>query len=103
MSLFRTPASALLPYVRAIARRKETDIMKSISTDNFHLNNFKPNRAFRKRYDSIFKKDPLAANMLLLLAELADGEGKVRMPNPPEEAIILLMAERFEDPRGYQL
>lgn len=63
---------------------------------------FKPNRAFSRKYNSLFKKDPLSANLFLLLAELADSDGRVSVPNPPEETILLLMSERFVDPRGYQ-
>jgi len=62
--------------------------------------NFKPNRKFRRRYDRLFKKDPMAANAFLLLCELADNNGQVK--TDPEELAVLLAA-RFEDPEGYQL
>jgi hypothetical protein len=61
---------------------------------------FKPNRKFKKKYNWIFKKDPLAANTFLLLAELADDEGRI-VTN--EREIIELMAIRFENPRSYAL
>jgi len=58
------------------------------------------NRHFRREYDRAFKKDPAAANMLLLLCELADDKGQV-MTN--EEELTLLFNARFENPRAYQL
>ena len=61
---------------------------------------FTPNRRFRKRYDKIFRKDPLAANTFLLLCELANEKGRV-MTDPEE--LAELMAARFEDPEAYQL
>jgi hypothetical protein len=65
---------------------------------------FTPNRHFRREYDRIFKKDPLAANVFLLLAELANERGEVQFETPlPEAEIQRLMAARFEDPRSYSL
>jgi hypothetical protein len=61
------------------------------------------NRRFRRDYDRAFRKDPLAANMLLLLAELANERGEVHLGPVPEVEIQRLMAARFKDPRGYQL
>jgi len=61
---------------------------------------FKPNRKFKREYDRIFKKDPLAANTLLLLCEIADDRGQVE--TNPEEIAGLLTA-RFENPRKYAL
>ena len=61
---------------------------------------FKPNRKFRKDYEKLFRRDPLAANTLLLLCELADNKGQVKT-NP--EQLAELMAARFEDPQEYQL
>ena len=61
---------------------------------------FKPNRKFRKKYNWLFKKDPLAANIFLLLCELADEKGQV-ITN--EKEIAELMAIRFEDPKEYAL
>jgi hypothetical protein len=59
-----------------------------------------PNRKFKKRYDRLFKKDPLVANTFLLLCELADKKGQVQ--TTPEE-LAELMAMRFGDPRRYAL
>jgi hypothetical protein len=64
---------------------------------------FKSNRAFKRKYTAIFQKDPVWANMLLLLCEMADRDGKVIIPDPPEEHLLELMAKRFNDPRGWQL
>lgn len=62
------------------------------------------NRAFRREYDRIFKTDPAAANVFLLLAELADEKGKVNLSWPlPEAEIQRLMAARFDDPKAYHL
>lgn len=66
--------------------------------------NFSPNRKFRRDYDKIFKKDPCAANLLLLLAELADENGNVVLPaNLPEIELQKLMSARFDDPKKYHL
>lgn len=59
---------------------------------------FKPNRVFRRRYNRIFKKDPLAANMFLLICELADKSGQVETS---EEELAELMTARFNDPAEY--
>jgi hypothetical protein len=61
---------------------------------------FKPNRKLKKKYNWLFKKDPLAANTFLLLAELADEKGQVVTD---EKEISELLVIRFEDPRGYAL
>ncbi len=58
------------------------------------------NRKFKRGYDKLFKKDPLAANTFLLLCELADERGQVETS---EEGLAQLIQARFEDPRGYQL
>ena len=62
---------------------------------------FQPNRKFKKDYDRLFKKDPLAANTLLLLCELADKNGQVFVKD--ESQITELMAVRFNDPEEYAL
>jgi len=65
---------------------------------------FTPNRQFRRAYRRLFRKDPAGANLLLLLAELADERGEVRFKTPfPESEIQKLMATRFDDPGAYQL
>ena len=60
------------------------------------------NRKFRQKYLKIFKKDPVAANLFLLLSELADEKGQVHLGPDPERELALLMAARFEDPRANQ-
>jgi len=65
---------------------------------------FTPGRKFKRHYNRIFRKDPAAANALLLLAELADEHGEVRFDVPdPASEIARLMAARFRDPRAYSL
>ncbi|PKN64114.1 MAG: hypothetical protein CVU57_16195 [Deltaproteobacteria bacterium HGW-Deltaproteobacteria-15] len=61
---------------------------------------FTLNRRFRRKYDRIFRESPEAANLFLLLAELADERGQVKT-DPTE--LAELMAQRFEDPRRYAL
>jgi len=64
----------------------------------------KLNRKFKRDYDRIFRKDPAAANVFLLLAELADEKGQIKLETPfPEAEIQRLMAARFNDPKAYQL
>ena len=69
--------------------------------------NFKPNRVFKKEYNRLFKKDPIAANTFLLLAELADEKGQVKILGTTEEEIgeeiNKLMVARFNDPEEYAL
>jgi len=64
---------------------------------------FIPNRRFRRDYDRVFKKDPAAANLLLLMAEIANERGKVHLGAFPEVEIQKLMTARFNDPRAYHL
>jgi hypothetical protein len=61
---------------------------------------FAPNRRFRKKYKRLFKKDPGAANLFILLAELADEKGQI-VTN--EKELAELMAARFNDPEEYAL
>lgn len=61
---------------------------------------FTPNRKFRRKYDQIFRKDPMAANTFFLLCEMANKKGQVE--TSPEE-LAELMAARFEDLEAYQL
>jgi len=65
--------------------------------------NFTPSRRFRREYDKVFRRDPGAANILLLLAELADEKGQVSLGPCPEADIQKLMGVRFDDPFAYQL
>ena len=60
----------------------------------------KQNRKFKKRYDLLFQKNPLGANMLLLIFEVANGMGRVKTT---EEELTALFNARFEDPRAYPL
>jgi len=68
---------------------------------------FKPNKKFKLEYDHLFKEDPIEANMFLLLAELADEQGQVKILGTNEkevsEEISKLMAARFDDPKEYAL
>jgi len=62
------------------------------------------NRKFRRDYDRFFRREPVTANLFLLLCELADKRGKIRIDTPePAEELARLMAARFDDPRAYQL
>lgn len=61
---------------------------------------FKANNEFKREYERIFKEDPIAANLFLLLAEMADKKGRVATT---EAEIASLMEARFDDPRRYQL
>ena len=60
-------------------------------------------RKFRRDYNRLFKRDPAAANVMLLLYELADDKGQVHMGPCPEAEIQQLMTTRFDDCRAYQL
>ena len=52
----------------------------------------------------MFRTDPLAANVMLLLAELADDGGQIIFDGiDPAVEIQNLMLARFDDPRAYQL
>ena len=65
---------------------------------------FTPGRKFKRHYDRLFRQDPAAANVLLLLAELANDRGEVRFENPdPAAEIQRLLLARFQDVRAYQL
>lgn len=56
------------------------------------------NKKLKRQYDQIFKKSPEAANLFLLLTELADEKGQVQTD---EKELAELMAVRFEDPKQY--
>ena len=68
---------------------------------------FKPNQRFKKEYDKIFKRDPLAANTFLLLCELANKKGQVKLSGISEgevgEEVQKLLIARFNDPEEYAL
>lgn len=65
---------------------------------------FKPNKKFKKVYDKIFKTlSPEAANLYLLLNELADENGQV---HATEDELHLLACVRFgsrDEMMKYQL
>jgi hypothetical protein len=62
-----------------------------------------PNRKFKREYSRLYRKDPLAANVFILLAEVANERGEVRFETPfPEVEIQRLMVARFADPQAYQ-
>ncbi len=64
------------------------------------------NKKFKKDYKKIFKKDPLAANMMLLFLDLSDENGQFCLEGDEQEQaeqISQLMDARFDDPTGYQL
>lgn len=62
---------------------------------------FNLTRKFRREYDRLFRKDPVAANVLLLLCELADEKGQVETNE--EELVVLLNARFGNNPRRYSL
>ena len=89
------------PVCAPAARRVDKTTFRRLGEETIM---FVQNRKFKRDYDRLFKKDPAAANVLLLLAELADGKGQVIFDTPaPEEEIQRLLAARFSDPRAYQL
>lgn len=59
---------------------------------------FKPNRKFKRKYNRTFKENPVAANMFLLLCELADKNGQVETN---EEELAELFPARFNNPAEY--
>ncbi len=61
---------------------------------------FTPNRKFRRKYDRVFRKDPMAANIFLLVCEISNEKGQVKIS--PEELAALLVT-RFEDLGEYAL
>ena len=61
---------------------------------------FVPNRKFKKKYDRLFKNDPGAANLFLLLCELSTENGQVETN---ENELAELIQARFNDPEEYAL
>ena len=61
---------------------------------------FQPNRKFKRKYNKLFCKDPEAANLFLLLCEIADGKGHVETTN---KELVLLFNARFNHPEEYAL
>ena len=56
------------------------------------MEQFKPNRSFKKKYDRLFMKKPTAANTWLLLQELKDEKGHIVTS---EQEIVKLLSIRF--------
>jgi len=67
----------------------------------------KPNRKFKREYDRLFREDPLGANTFLLMCELANKKGHVKIQGSNEqeiaEEIQKLLIARFNDPEEYAL
>lgn len=61
---------------------------------------FKPNQRFKRKYERIFRQHPEAANLFLLLAELADTNGQVVTD---ERELTRLFAARFNRPDEYAM
>lgn len=62
------------------------------------------NRKFRRDYDKIFKTDPIAANIFLVLAELSDINGQILFDTATMPADIdKLLSARFNDCSAYNL
>lgn len=62
--------------------------------------NFKANKNFKKQYKRIFRHKPEAANLFLLLCELADQKGHIVIG---ETELARLMKKRFQNPQKYEL
>jgi hypothetical protein len=58
----------------------------------------KVNNRLRKDYDRLFRQNPAAANLFLLLTELADDKGRIKTD---EKELQALMAARFNRPDEY--
>lgn len=64
------------------------------------------NKAFKRDYDKMFKKDPATANMMILFLDIADEKGEFTLNGTKEEQaeqIAILMNIRFENCEEYQL
>ena len=55
-------------------------------------------KRLKKQYGKIYREDPVAANLFLLLTEIADEKGQVKTT---ERELQLLMAARFNKPDEY--
>jgi len=64
------------------------------------MNDIQSQSVFKKEYDKLFRKNPLAANLYLLLCEIADDKGQVKTN---EKELAILMQARFNDPKEYGL
>ena len=74
--------------------------MRAVIKTVIHMS-FRPNKRFKREYKRLFKKNPLTANMFLLLCQLANEKGEVVIKD--ERELTELMAVRFEDPEAWQL
>lgn len=64
------------------------------------------NKAFKKEYDKIFNHDPLAANIFLMLVDMADEKGEIYFEGSEDQMndqINILVNGRFNDVFEYQL
>ncbi len=55
-------------------------------------------KQIKKKYDFLFKRDPVAANLFLLMTEITNSQGRV---TSNEQEIADLMNARFEDCQVY--
>ena len=60
----------------------------------------KVSRALKRKYDQVFRTDPIAANLFLLLTELANEKGQIVTD---EKELQSLMVARFNRPDEYAL
>jgi hypothetical protein len=58
----------------------------------------KHSQKFEEQYHKIFQKNPLAANLYLLLCKMADSKGRVKTT---EKELMDLMTARFNRPDEY--
>jgi hypothetical protein len=59
---------------------------------------FRPNKRFKRDYDRLFCQNPEAANLFLLLCEMADERGQVVID---EAELAHLFNARFDDPQKH--
>ena len=70
------------------------------------MTKMKISKSFKRKYDRIFKVDPVAANMLLLLKEMANSKGQIELYGSDDECmskLTYLMNKRFPGPVKYEL
>lgn len=61
---------------------------------------FQASKKLKKHYNRIFRENPEAANLFLLLCELANTKGRVITD---EGDLACLMDKRFKNPKEYAL
>ena len=64
---------------------------------------FTPGKRFKKDYDKLFKEDPVSANLMLLLCDIADKDGNFIIQEPADAELSRLMNARFNNISAYQL